>query len=406
MATKHAWIGIEKFAPFLIKKANVISSGVAEYHQVPNVLPSNSYILPIAKPSLKYHTGNNQQSAFGQNSSMNFEELQIGVDRLEINLEVSKDAVRDAVYSSLLSDLEGRRPDELSEHEFKAEVLTYFGQLIKRQMLADLDNFLLYGKDVFGDHLAKITSNYPNFKMTGLLSGTQVELVSEKITLQDDTNGINITVSKIDLGNGTEQVTAYFSVPLASVDLSYLQGRRVVKIYNIDGSGIIPFDARITSPYNLSGTNQSFAIKFVAPSGLTYAEFEIVKDDNFEKKLVNAASFAAELESLGASDVKLAMNGSEFLKYNQMVHAGVAMPTDTVKRYQGFDISVIPALQDGILVTTREASHVVSGASASDVQGEDLQIFDLSIIGEKKYRARLSVMVGAKAQYEYSYLFI
>ncbi|GIW60824.1 MAG: hypothetical protein KatS3mg087_1890 [Patescibacteria group bacterium] len=406
MATKHNYIGIEKFAPFLIKKAAIIDSGVAEYHQVPNVLPSNSYVLPIVKPSLKYNTGSNQQAAFSQNSSMQFDELQIGVDRLEINLEVSKDAVRDAVYSSLLSDVDGRRPEDLSEHEFKAEVLTYFGRLVKRQMLADLDKFLICGKDVFGSHLAKITSNYSNFKMTGLLSGANVDLASERITLINASNGVSITASKTVQPNGTEKVVLSLSVPTATVDLSYLKSKRNISVFDVDGVGVIPFDARIVAPYNVSGGNQTFAIEFFAPAGYTYNQVDLVKDDNFEKKLQAAASFAAELEALGGADVRLVMNSSEFLRYNQLVHAGIALPTDTVNRYQGFQITVIPAMQNGILVATKEACHVVSGAAANDVQGEDLQIYDLSIIGEKKYRARLSVMVGAMAQYEYTTLFV
>jgi hypothetical protein len=241
--------------------------------------------------------------------------------------------------------------------------------------------------------------------MTGILSGATYEAVSELIELQDGTNA-TIVDAATPLGNGVDKVAVSFIVPLATADLSFLKGKRSLTIYDIDAANIKPFDARITVPYNVTGGNQVFSVEVYVPKGLSFTTVSIVKDDNFEKKLVAGAAYAAELESLGATDVKLAMNSSEFLKYNQLVHQGVAMPTDTVNRYQGFEISVIPALQNGILVTTREASHVVSGASASDVQGEDLQIYDLSIIGEKKYRARLSVMVGAKAQFEYTTLFI
>jgi len=405
MATKFDYLGIEKFAPHLIKKAAVIESGLATYHQVPNILTSNSYLLPVVKPEIKYYVGSNQSAAFNKNSSLNFSELPIGVDRLEINLEVNKDVVRDAVYSQVFGNLNGRRPEDLSEHEFSAEVLTYFGQLIKRQFLSDLDKFLLYGKDISGSHWFSLTA-FGSFKMTGILGNAKKMPVSDVILLENGSGGVSLTDTEVPNTHGVSKHKISVTVPLATADLSFLKGKGRVTLYGYNNAVGNVFTANISAPYEVSGTNQTFELELYALSGLAINKLYIVKNTDIKAIMEAAASFAAELQEGGATGVRLYMNATELLRYNSVAYTNIAIPTDTVSSYQGFEIRVIPSLPDGVFVASQETCHVVSGVSASDLQGEDLQIFDLSMIGEKVYRARLSVMVGGASQEDYAAMFV
>jgi hypothetical protein len=406
MAIRFDYLSIEKFAPHLIKKAAVVESGLATYHQVPNILTSNSYVLPVVKPNLMYYTAANQQAAFSANSSVDFEELLIGVDRLEVNLEVNKNVVRDAIYSRLLGDVEDRGIEDLSEHEFGTEVLAYFGQLVKQQFLSDLDKFLLYGKNGAGRNIYSLTAP-TGFKMDGILANAQAYAVSDVVDLFHGVGGVTISTTNFNNGYGAYRYVVTITVPLATADLSFLKGKGRLTILGFTGyTGGKPFTVSLTAPYTVSGSNQTFSFEVYNNTGIPLNGFTIVKNTGVGAIMEAAASFAAELQEHGASGVRLYMNNAFLLQYNAVAHANVAIPVDTVSSYQGFEIRTIPSLPDGVLVAGEGTCHVVSGVSAANLQGEDLQVYDLSIIGDKIYRARMSVMIGAASQGDYTALFV